>query len=93
VRGDWYAFRRRQPGWVLERRFRLRSPSVIIRTKKEVVGRRRRFLANRQSPLTSRDRFLPVPSPPYRKIRFDKRSRNAEKHACYVNLHVNLPST
>jgi hypothetical protein len=30
---------------------------------------------------TARDRFLPVPSPPYRKIRFDKRSRNAEKHA------------
>ncbi len=30
---------------------------------------------------------------PYRKIRFDKSCRNAEKHAVYVNLHVNLPST
>jgi hypothetical protein len=26
-------------------------------------------------------------------IEFDKRFRNAEKHAVYVNLHVNLPST
>ena len=51
--GDWYAFRRRQPGWVLERRFRLRSPSVIIRTKKEVVDRRRRFLTSHLSPITS----------------------------------------